>query len=79
MKDIGVSLPKVTIKNVSTNVKVHNNDIVILGGLIDKYTSKDDQEVPGLGRIPLLGWLFKGKNDLEQVRELVIIMRIKII
>ena len=74
-----ITLPKVEIKNVSTNVKVHNNDIVILGGLIDKYTSKDDQEVPGLGRIPLLGWLFKGKNDLEQVRELVIIMRIKII
>jgi len=74
-----ITLPKVEIKNVSTNVKVHNNDIVILGGLIDKYTSKDDQEVPGLGRIPLLGWLFKGKNNIEQVRELVIIMRIKII
>ena len=79
VKDIGVSLPKVTIKNVSTNVKVHNNDIVILGGLIDKVTSKSDSEVPGLGRIPLLGWLFKGKNDTEIVRELVIIMRIKII
>ena len=74
-----ISLPKVTIKNVSTNVKVHNNDIVILGGLIDKVTSKSDSEVPGLGRIPLLGWLFKGKNDTEIVRELVIIMRIKII
>jgi MSHA type pilus biogenesis protein MshL len=77
--DIEMSLPEIEIKNVSTNVKVHNNDIVILGGLIDKQIDKKDSEVPGLGRIPLLGWLFKGKNDTEIVRELVIIMRIKII
>jgi MSHA type pilus biogenesis protein MshL len=77
--DIEISLPKIEVKNVSTNVKVHNNDIVILGGLIDKKTSKQDSEVPGLGRIPLLGWLFKGKNDEEKIKELVIIMRIKII
>jgi MSHA type pilus biogenesis protein MshL len=74
-----ITLPKIEIKNVSTNVKVHNNDTIILGGLIDKTTGKTDQEVPGLGRIPVLGWLFKGKNYTEQVRELVIIMTIRII
>ncbi|WP_456324470.1 pilus (MSHA type) biogenesis protein MshL [Desulfonauticus submarinus] len=74
-----ISLPQIEIKNVSTNVVVGNNDTIILGGLIDKNNSKNDGEVPGLGKVPVVGWLFKKKNHVNQIKELVIIMTIKII
>ncbi|MDQ7031407.1 MAG: pilus (MSHA type) biogenesis protein MshL [Desulfonauticus sp.] len=74
-----ITLPKVDIKNVSTTVKVHDGDIVILGGLIDKGFNKTDNDVPGIARVPLLGWLFRGKYKQEHLRELVIIMHIRIL
>lgn len=74
-----ISLPKIDIKNVSTAVRVRDNDTVILGGLIDKSNNKSDKAVPGVGAVPLLGWAFNSRDDAEQVRELVIVMNIRIV
>jgi len=35
---------------------------VVIGGLIDDSTSVDNYQVPLLGDIPLLGWLFKQRS-----------------
>ncbi|NJB67860.1 MSHA type pilus biogenesis protein MshL [Desulfobaculum xiamenense] len=77
--DDQISLPKVEVKNVSTNVRVSDGDTIILGGLIDKVTGKTDTGVPGLAQVPGLGWLFKSRAQSERVRELVIIMNIRIV
>ncbi len=74
-----ISLPKVNIKNVSTSVRVRHGDTVILGGLIDKGLSNETKQLPDVGDIPILGWLFKTKTRQELVRELVIIMDIKVV
>jgi MSHA type pilus biogenesis protein MshL len=74
-----ISLPKVEVKNVSTTVRVSDGDTIILGGLIDKDTGKTDSGVPGLSQVPGLGWLFKSRTQIESVRELVIIMNIRVV
>jgi len=74
-----ITLPKVDVKNVATTVRVNDGDTIILGGLIDKDTTKTDTGVPGLSRVPLLGWLFKSRAETDVVRELVIIMTIRIV
>ena len=74
-----ITLPKVDVKNVSTTVRANDGDVIILGGLIDKSSSKTDTGIPGLQNIPVLGWLFKGRTVSDQVRELVIIMSIKVV
>ncbi len=74
-----ISLPKVDVKNVLSTVRVSPGDVIILGGLIDKTTGKTDRGIPGLSDIPLLGWAFKGRAQTEQVRELVIIMDIRVV
>jgi len=72
-----ITLPVVDVKNVSTSVRVKNGETIILGGLIDKETSKIDNGVPGLMSLPGVGWLFKSRASIEAVRELVIIMTIR--
>ena len=74
-----ITLPIVDVKNVSTTVRVNDGDTIILGGLIDKDTTKTDTGVPGFSRIPLLGWFFKSRAETDAVRELVIIMTIRIV
>jgi MSHA type pilus biogenesis protein MshL len=74
-----ISLVRTEVKNVATNVRVRDNSVIILGGLIDKGVNNTDSQVPGAGDVPFLGWLFKQRNDSEEIRELVIIMNIRIV
>ena len=53
-----------TLKRViETTVLVENNNTVVIGGLIDDAITRSVSKVPGLGDVPLLGWLFKSKSD----------------
>ncbi|WP_457571676.1 type II secretion system protein GspD [Desulfovulcanus sp.] len=74
-----MTLPEITFRNVDTSVRVHDGDTIILGGLIYKESNKSDGQTPGLGSIPGLGWLFKKRNDNEDIKELVIIMKIRVV
>jgi general secretion pathway protein D len=40
-------------------VVVHNEETVVIGGIIGQDTPSGERKVPLLGDIPLLGWLFK--------------------
>ncbi|UCE90019.1 MAG: type II secretion system secretin GspD [Pseudomonadota bacterium] len=46
-------------RSIKTNVMVDDGQIVVLGGLIQDELRETEQRVPGLGDIPVLGWLFK--------------------
>jgi len=51
---------------------VNDGDTIIIGG-IRKNTKRDDiTGVPGLKDIPLLGWMFKRKNKVDETEELLI-------
>jgi MSHA type pilus biogenesis protein MshL len=74
-----ISLPKVSIKEISTTIGLHSGDVVILGGLIDKRRVTDNKGVPFLSSLPLLGYLFKDEETRDETRELVIILSVKLV
>jgi general secretion pathway protein D len=57
------TLPVTLKRTVDTTVIVKDQQTVVIGGLIDDSTTKSETKVPALGDIPLLGWLFKKKQD----------------
>jgi general secretion pathway protein D len=64
---IGVDL--ITNKRqITTNVMVEDNQVLVLGGLIDDQLRESEAKIPGLGDIPILGWLFKYKKA-EKVKQ----------
>jgi MSHA type pilus biogenesis protein MshL len=73
-----ISLPEVSIKEISTTISLKNHDVVILGGLIDKRISTVEKSVPVISAIPVLGYLFKNDLKVEDTRELVIILTVSI-
>jgi type IV pilus assembly protein PilQ len=66
-------------KSVTTNVLVKDGDTVVLGGIFTKSNFKSETRVPLLGRIPLIGWLFKQKTFNEPQNELMIFITPKLI
>jgi len=72
-------LPEVRIKEISTTIDLEDGDVVVLGGLIDDIQSKEDQGVPILSSIPIIGYLFKNQVRNVESRELVIIISVKLI
>ncbi len=74
-----ISLPIVSIREFSATIAMNNADVVILGGLIDKRRTRVNQGVPFLSSIPIVGYLFKNERDIDESRELVIILSVTLI
>jgi MSHA type pilus biogenesis protein MshL len=70
-----ISLPIVDLKELSTTVKVMNGQTIIIGGLIEKQESVQDDQVPFLGNIPVLGYFFKSRNKQDTKNELVVLLQ----
>jgi MSHA type pilus biogenesis protein MshL len=77
--DQSISLPRISIKEISTTIGLNSGDVVILGGLIDKRNIVEKKGVPFLSSIPLLGYLFRSDAKTEEIRELVIILGVSLV
>ncbi len=64
--------PTTFTRKAETTVVVHNNETVVIGGIIGQDTSSSEYKVPLLGDIPLLGWLFKTRTEYEAKTNLFI-------
>ncbi len=47
---------------------------IVLGGLVQEVERENTSQVPGLGQIPLLGWLFKRKTFEKQKVNLLMVL-----
>jgi MSHA type pilus biogenesis protein MshL len=71
---VEIKLPTVDLREMSTTVKVQNGQLIIIGGLIDKRERLEEDKVPYLGNMPLLGPLFKRVDKSYENKELVIML-----
>jgi type IV pilus assembly protein PilQ len=62
-------------RSLQTRLFVDNDQTVVIGGVQQLNQSNIEDRVPGLARIPLLGWLFKNKYKTRTKRELLIFIR----
>ena len=76
---LSIALPRVSIKEISSTIALNDGDVAVLGGLIDKRKVTDNRGVPFLSGIPLLGYLFKNEDMRDETRELVILLRVKMV
>lgn len=74
-----ITLPVVNYKGMTTTLNLSDGDTVLIGGLIDQRTSEDDRGAPGASDIPLFGTLFSNKHNSQSSRELVIVLRVKVL
>lgn len=66
--------PTINTKTLSTNTIVANGEVLALGGLIQNQITNAETETPILGKIPILGWLFKNKASSIAKANLLILI-----
>src|SRR5699024_5177443 len=66
-------------RTISTRVMVPDGSMLVLGGLISDDVQEGREEVPGLGRIPLLGELFRYRTSSKVKRNLMVFIRPRIL
>jgi len=70
-----VPLASSDVSEMDSVVRAEDGQMIALGGLIKQSTNNTDDQVPGLGALPLVGNLFKQKSHEVERRELVILLK----
>jgi general secretion pathway protein D len=66
-------------RSIKTMVNVNNGDTAVIGGLIRDEETENVRKVPLLGDLPILGWLFKGKEVTKTKLNMVVFLTPKIL
>ncbi|MEX1993574.1 MAG: type II secretion system secretin GspD [Steroidobacteraceae bacterium] len=66
-------------RTISTRVLVDDGGMIVLGGLIEDRLIEGEQRVPVLGRIPILGNLFRVRNTQKTKTNLMVFIRPRVL
>lgn len=72
-------VPTLKTKEARTELLISDGETVVIGGIIYEKKTDSTTGIPGLSKIPILGWLFKGKKDLTERKELLIFLSANIV
>jgi len=72
-------IPPIDTQRARTQVQVDDGATTIIGGIFVTREQISNERVPGLYRLPLLGWLFKRDTTSDESRELLIFITPRII
>ncbi|BDQ38454.1 type II secretion system protein GspD [Pseudodesulfovibrio nedwellii] len=74
-----VIAPTTKKREVETVIQMQDNQTVVIAGLINDDNTNNKAQVPGLGDMPLFGWLFKQKEEKSSATNLFIFITPRII
>ncbi|MDG1751904.1 MAG: pilus (MSHA type) biogenesis protein MshL [Thalassotalea sp.] len=74
-EDFTLPLAQSSVRESDTIIRAKSGEIVVIGGLIETRKVDLESKTPLLGDIPLLGELFKSKNQTMQKKELIIMLK----
>ena len=76
----GASLTSITNKRtIDTTVLIEDGGTIVLGGLIQDTQTTGEQRVPFLGRIPLIGELFRTRSAAKNKTNLMVFIQPRIL
>ncbi len=68
-------VPEIQTREMESIIKVRDGATAVLGGLMRDQSERNSDAVPGASRLPVIGELFKYRNDRKSKSELVIFLR----
>ncbi len=71
--------PPINKMEIVTKLLVADGDIVVIGGIKKNVQSNNKNQTPGLGNMPVIGNLFKGKANSDNLDELLVFIAPRIL
>jgi MSHA biogenesis protein MshL len=72
---LSLPLAASSTSEIDSMVRGQNGRVVAIGGLMRQSSTADGSQVPGVGRVPVLGKLFSNRANANQKRELVVLIK----
>lgn len=73
------NVPVIETSQIATKVLVNNGETLVLGGVYEQTDNKTIRRIPFLGKLPVVGILFRNTQVVNQRKELIIFITPKII
>ena len=70
----GISIPSLKVRRAETTLELPSGGSMVLGGLLEDSVRQSISSLPGLGKLPILGPLFRSRDFQRSETELVIIV-----
>ena len=71
---LSTRFPNVTERFIQTSTIIVDGNTLVMGGLRDTREQKLVRSIPFLGRLPLIGWLFRGEDISSRDYELIVFL-----
>ena len=71
--------PPINKMEIVTKLLVADGDIVVIGGIMKNAQTNSKNQTPGLGNMPVIGNLFKGKTNSDNLDELLVFIAPRIL
>ena len=71
--------PPINKMEIVTKLLVADGDIVVIGGIKKNVIAQSKSQTPGLGNVPVIGNLFKGKSNSDNLDELLVFIAPRIL
>jgi len=78
-QDVTQDIPVISSSRIDIKIPVKEGETVVIGGIVEKTRTNTDEGIPGLKRIPILGWLFKQEVKELRDKELLIFLTPEIV
>lgn len=75
----GIDSPTISQRKIQTSVALGDGQTLALGGLVQESDNVSRSETPGLGKVPVVGNLFRSKGSLKARTELLILIRPRVV
>jgi general secretion pathway protein D len=77
--DISSPVPVVNVQEFDSVIQMNNGQAIVMGGLMQDRTISQQNTIPVLGEMPVVGGLFRNQSDRIEKTELVVLLRATIV
>jgi type IV pilus assembly protein PilQ len=78
-RSAGGDEPPINKMEIVTKLLVADGDIVVIGGIKKNVQAESKEQTPGVGNLPVIGNLFKGKTSSDNLDELLVFIAPRIL
>jgi pilus assembly protein CpaC len=70
----GIEVPGIITRRANTTVELHDGQSFAIGGLFQSVNSRNQNQIPWIGQLPIIGTLFRSQSFQREQTDLVIIV-----
>lgn len=69
-----IDSPTINQREIKTSVAIQSGETIVLGGLIQDDKQNSESGLPGIRKVPVIGWFFGAESETNTRTELLVLI-----